>query len=185
MTTVPHLAFSHLGFHVYDLARMEDFYTRVLGFAVTDRGVGRGADLVFLSRDPREHHQIVLASGRTGDPGERTLNQISFRLGSLADLRAMHDRVGAEPEVGDINPINHGTAWSVYFRDPEGNRIELFVDSPWYVSQPVIDPLDLSLSDNDILRLTRERYGGEKEFQPVERWRADFSRNPNVNPNVS
>ena len=32
------LNFSHLGIHVSDLARMEDFYTRVLGFYVTDRG---------------------------------------------------------------------------------------------------------------------------------------------------
>ncbi|MCD6041260.1 MAG: hypothetical protein K0R40_863, partial [Burkholderiales bacterium] len=28
----------HMGIYVADLARMEDFYTRVLGFAVTDRG---------------------------------------------------------------------------------------------------------------------------------------------------
>ena len=51
--------------------RMQDFYTRVLGFTVTDGGELETAEgsmtIVFLSRDPREHHQIVLASGRPAD----------------------------------------------------------------------------------------------------------------------
>ena len=29
---------SHMGIHVQDLSRMEDFYTRVMGLVVTDRG---------------------------------------------------------------------------------------------------------------------------------------------------
>ena len=68
MARVPELAFSHFGFFVRDLERMADFYARVLGFAISDRGEldtphGK-VSLVFLTRDPREHHQIVLASGR-------------------------------------------------------------------------------------------------------------------------
>jgi catechol 2,3-dioxygenase-like lactoylglutathione lyase family enzyme len=38
-TSVPEFSFSHMGMFATDLARMEDFYTRVLGFAVTDKGV--------------------------------------------------------------------------------------------------------------------------------------------------
>ena len=71
MTSVPRLSFSHVGIFVTDIARMEDFYTRVLGFTVTDRGdleTPRGRlQFVFLSRDPREHHQVVMASGRPAD----------------------------------------------------------------------------------------------------------------------
>ena len=54
-----------------------------------------------------------------------------------------------------LNPTNHGGSWSIYFADPEGNRIELFVQTPWYVP-PVSIPLDLSLSDDEIHRLTQE-----------------------------
>ena len=66
-TPLPDLAFSHVGLFVHDLELMEGFYRRVLGFTVTDRGElpapsGR-VGLVFLSRDPREHHQLVLATG--------------------------------------------------------------------------------------------------------------------------
>jgi catechol-2,3-dioxygenase len=34
----PNLAFSHMGMTVHDHAKMERFYTRALGFTVTDRG---------------------------------------------------------------------------------------------------------------------------------------------------
>lgn len=177
---VPHLSFSHLGFYVFDLARMEDFYTRVLGFVVSDRGVVRGSDLVFLSRDAREHHQIVLVDGRRGRPDGTTINQISFRLAGLADLRVLYEIAGNEQAVTDLMAIDHGTAWSVYFRDPEGNRVELFVDSPWYVPQPVVEPLDLSLSDAEIRRRTEARHAADTGFRPIEQWRAEFGENPGV-----
>src|SRR5688572_23695366 len=68
VVATPALTFSHFGFFVRDIEHMADFYTRLLGFTVSDRGeldTPRGKmRFVFLTRDPREHHQIVLASGR-------------------------------------------------------------------------------------------------------------------------
>ena len=66
--------FSHMGLSVKDISKMEDFYTRVLGFTVTDRGHAGGMKLVFLSRDPMDHHQIVLASGRPAELPANTDN---------------------------------------------------------------------------------------------------------------
>src|SRR5271155_1101392 len=131
---VPELALSHFGFFVFAMPRMERFYTEALGFVVTDRGSLRGRDLLFLSRNPAEHHQIVMASGRTGKPDEQVINQLSFRVASLEALKEFHALIRQRDEVRDISPVSHGNAWSVYFRDPEGNRIELFVDAPWYVT---------------------------------------------------
>lgn len=170
---MPPLSFSHVGFFVFDLARMEAFYTRLLGFQVTDRGVARGRDLVFLSRDPREHHQIVLVAGRTA--AETTVNQISFRLPSLEALQEMAARVRAEPEASDIMGTDHGNSWSCYFRDPEGNRIELFVDAPWYVTQPRVEPLDLARPAAEIVAATLEACRGDPSFRPVEEWRAELA----------
>ena len=91
------VSFSHFGIYVTDLARMTDFYTRVLGMLVSDRGqVPGGSDLVFLSRDPDEHHQIVLATGRPSGVPFNVVNQISFKLPALADLKAMHARARRE-----------------------------------------------------------------------------------------
>jgi catechol 2,3-dioxygenase len=78
------LSFSHMGFYVRDLAHMARFYTEVMGFFVTDRGLLGAAQLVFLSRDPSEHHQIVLASGRPNDLSFNVINQISLRVPDLA-----------------------------------------------------------------------------------------------------
>jgi catechol 2,3-dioxygenase len=169
------VAFSHFGFYVKDLARMRDFYCRVLGFVETDRGVARGRQLIFLSRDPNEHHQIVLVEGRGGSLDEPVINQISLRVGSLAELKRRYALVKREAEATDLNPTDHGTAWSLYFRDPEGNRIELFVDSPWYVEQPRVDPLDLDASDEAIRARTRAAIETHPSFRPIEEWRRDFA----------
>ncbi|MEQ8697417.1 MAG: VOC family protein [Bauldia litoralis] len=169
------LDFSHVGVYVYDLETMHEFYVRVLGFKVTDKGIARGRPIVFLSRNPDEHHQIVLAEGRTGERSDRVVNQISLRAGGLQDLRDLKETLEAEPNVSDIDPICHGNAWSVYFRDPEGNRIEVFVDSPWYCDQPMIEPLDLSMSDEEIAQATRDAIKDRPGFQPLESWKAEFA----------
>ena len=51
------LMFSHMGFCVRDLPRMARFYKEILGFTETDSGDLCAVQLVFLSRDPTEHHQ--------------------------------------------------------------------------------------------------------------------------------
>ena len=64
-TRRPNAQFTHVGFMVTDLEGMIAFYTRVLGLVLTDRGpYYRGGEIVFLSRDHSEHHQVVFASGR-------------------------------------------------------------------------------------------------------------------------
>ncbi|MFO0989516.1 MAG: VOC family protein [Alphaproteobacteria bacterium] len=169
------VAFSHFGFYVRNLEQMRDFYCRVLGFVETDRGVARGRPIVFLSRDPKEHHQVVLVEGRTGGLDDLVINQISLRVGSLADLRTLYALIKREKAVGETYTTDHGTAWSVYFRDPENNRVELFVDSPWYVEQPRVDPLDLDASDAEIMARTRAAIEKHPSFRPIEVWQREFA----------
>jgi catechol-2,3-dioxygenase len=171
MTSVPEFSFSHMGIFVTDPARMEDFYTRVLGFSVTDRGNLGSTALVFLSRDPKEHHQIVLASGRPASGGFNPINQMSFRMADFAGLREMHRRLEHEG-VQDLAPVSHGNALSVYFKDPEGNRIELFVDTPWYVQQPLRIPMDMKLPDTEIWKWAEREARRQPGFKPVEEWRS-------------
>ena len=175
MANVPPVHFSHFGIFVFDLAKMEEFYTSVLGFIPTDRGIIREVqDLVFLSRDPNEHHQIVLCSGRTVPIGEKLINQISLRVDSIDDLRTMNASIAKHPEVSEINPINHVVAFSVYFADPEGNRVEIFCDTPWYTDQPHVEPLELEKSNEDLLAATELKYKDDPSFQPLAQWRANF-----------
>jgi len=169
------LAFSHFGFFVTDMPRMEDFYTRFMGFTVTDRGMLFDRNLVFLSRDPREHHQLVLVTGRPADMGYNVVHQISFLVDSLADLKEMHDRLKDE-QVSEIAPVSHGNALSVYFRDPEGNRIELYIHTPWYVTQPIRVPMDMTFAEGDIWKWAEELARSLPGYMPAAQREAEMAR---------
>ncbi len=169
------LNFSHLGIIVHNLARMEEFYTKVLGFTVSDRGVARGAKIVFTTWDENDHHQMVLVEGRPEHMPFNHINQMSFRVGSVEDLQAVHERVKGADGVHDLYGTNHGNAWSIYFRDPEGNRLEIFCDSPWYIDQPCVQDLDLSLPADEIRARSLEFCRNSRGFKPVEEHRKELA----------
>jgi catechol 2,3-dioxygenase-like lactoylglutathione lyase family enzyme len=177
--TRPGFSFSHFGMYVTDLAKLEDFYTRVLEFTVTDRGhldrpTGR-VDLVFLSRDPEEHHQLVLASGRPKDMAFNPINQISLKADSLGTLRNMLATLKREG-LPDITPITHGNAVSVYVPDPEGNRLELYFDLPWYVSQPLAIPVDLSGDEQQLMQRLEAHARALPGFKPQAEWKDEMAK---------
>ena len=161
------LRFSHVGLFVMDLEKMVDFYSRVLGFTITDRGKLPTGEIAFLSRDPKEHHQIALVTGRPEGLPNLIVNQISFRLDSLEELQEFY-RTLDKDEVSDIHPINHGVAWALYFRDPEGNRLELFVDTDCYIHQPCRDPLDLNRPADVIRAETKASCKTQPGYKPLE-----------------
>lgn len=172
MPELPKWEISHVGIFVTDMAKMREFYTRILGFKVMDSGeVRTGLSLTFLSKDPKDHHQIVLVSGRDkGTPS--TINQITFRVASIKEVRSMHSLLLANG-VDGIDPVDHGNAWSVYFMDPEGNRLEFFCDTPWYVAQPRRSALDFSLSDKEIEVKTYDSIAGDPSTRPFADWREE------------
>lgn len=167
------LNFSHVGLFVTDMARMVDFYTSRLGFLVTDEGRLGEARLTFLSRDARDHHQIVLVEGRPPGVPDRIVNQVSFRAESLSELLVFWRRVRGEAR--DLVAITHGNAWSIYFRDPEGNRLEVFADTPWHVPQPVRELIDLDRSEKEILAETEAFCRARPGCRPMSEWRRELA----------
>jgi catechol 2,3-dioxygenase-like lactoylglutathione lyase family enzyme len=160
---------SHFEIKVRNLPKMEEFYTGALGFLVTDRSPPGGHQMVFLSCNPGEHHQIVLAESDHGAFSAGSLDHLAFRVRDLQVLRRRH---GALQSYGSLalETVSHGTTWSIYVRDPEGNRIEFFVSTPWHVAQPLRFPIDMSLSDDDLMALTEEKISSLADFQPAGRW---------------
>ena len=164
------LVFSHMGIYVRDLERMARFYKDVMCFFETDRGDLGPVQLVFLSRDPSEHHQIVLATGRPADLSFSVINQISLRVPDLASLRTVRDRVKVEPDVSDLVCTSHGNAVSIYCRDPEGNRLEVFLDMPWYCEQPLREPIDLDQSDETVMAAAEALARSRPKFRSRAEW---------------
>jgi catechol 2,3-dioxygenase-like lactoylglutathione lyase family enzyme len=169
------LTLSHVGIFVTDIDRMVDFYTRFLGFVVSDRGPRTDGEIVFMTRDPREHHQFVMASGRPPDIPFNLINQLSFRVDSLDTLRALYRGLKSE-EVVDLGPVTHGNALSVYFHDPEKNRVELLIDTPWYVPQPYRIPVDIMVPDNELWAGMEKQVRATPGFKPRAEWAADIER---------
>jgi catechol 2,3-dioxygenase len=164
---------SHVGLYVRDVPKMIDFYTKVLGFVVSD-GAPDGR-ITFLSRNPSDHHQVVLVRGRETAPETFMVQQVSFNVGNLAAVQRAYKKVVAAG-CESIRPTSHGNAWSVYFRDPEGNQIEMFCDTPWYVQQPCGFPVDLTASEDEVYRATEEHCRSLPGFKPMEEWRAEISQ---------
>ncbi|MFI4948902.1 MAG: VOC family protein [Alphaproteobacteria bacterium] len=169
--TAPRL--SHVGLYVTDVPTMIDFYTRVLGFVVSD-GAEDGR-ITFLSRNPSDHHQVVLVRGRATEAEVPMVQQVSFNVGTLAQVQRAYRKV-REAGCKVVDPRCHGNAWSVYFSDPEGNRIEMFCDTPWYVPQPLGFEIDLDKSEDELYRETEAICRAKPGFKPIEEWRTEISK---------
>ena len=157
------LSWSHAVLHVMDEVRMEDFYSRVLGFQVTDRGpIAGDRRIIFMSQSAEEHHQLALITGREDVSASNTLAHLAFRVDDLPELRAVIARLRNE-ELAP-RPTSHGNTWSVYFQDPEQNGVEIFCDTPWQVKQPAGETWDMTLDDDALLAWTFEKFQNADRF---------------------
>ena len=159
----------HVGLYCHDLGKMRDFYAGVLGLAITDEDLERG--ICFLSAQPdAEHHELALAQAR--EPAQKTHNvqQVSFKVKSLDDVRAFYHRL-QDAGMRIERTITHGIACSVYFFDPEDNRIELYYTTPYKVRQPLGEKIDLDRPDAELLAFAQsfEETRGRRAA-PSRRW---------------
>ena len=175
MLTVTRPTPSHFGIFAQDAQRLVQFYTRVFGLTVTDHGRGRTfpVDLTFMSASPDQHHQLVIASGRPQEATFSTVMQISFVVPSIQSMRDIR-RMALEHGATAMRGLNHGNALSIYFSDPEGNTVEVYIDTPYYVAQPHGDPLDLDKSDEELMRETEAICRADPTFMPLDEWQAKF-----------
>ena len=117
----------HIVLKVRDAQQAKDFYTRVLGLQVAYEDRQHG--MVFLSFGT-EHHELALFQLATGEPPEAAqpgVHHIAWQLGSFAELQAAHREL-VELGIPVEATVEHNVTRSVYFFDPDGNRVELYCD---------------------------------------------------------
>ena len=143
---MPVAGLGHVGIYADDLMKQRDFYTRVIGLSIADEDLdGRG--MCFMSADPvSEHHEFVLMKGRVSSDDTNTIQQISFKVPTIQDLRDYHKRL-LDEDIKVERIVSHGNAFGMYFFDPEGNRVELYYKTGFPVPQPHGDLIDLTRSD--------------------------------------
>ena len=82
------LGWSHTVLNIQDKEKILDFYINTLGFKVSDSGpiFENGPEIIFISYDPDEHHQLAFVIGREDIGTPTALNHISFRAVSYTHL---------------------------------------------------------------------------------------------------
>ena len=122
------LAFHHVAVQCHDLDRCERFYRRVLGLRVLrrwprkeggDRSVwlalGDDGDAGFLALERAEE----VPAPRPWRDGSAGLHLVALHI-APSERRTWEDRLEAEGVL-----VMHRPRWTIYFHDPEGNRIGL------------------------------------------------------------
>jgi catechol-2,3-dioxygenase len=146
----------HVGLSARDPAALAAFYHEVLGLHVvggsTADASAFGATAFLGSNPAEESHDLALFANSASQ-------YTAFKVGSLAHLRAMYQRV-----LGRGVPVkmafNHGVSIAFYFEDPEGHLIEVYWPTGIAWPQPYGDPIDLALSEEAIQRKVRELAAG-------------------------
>jgi catechol-2,3-dioxygenase len=118
---------AHIALRTNRLHDLIDWYSLVLG-----AHVAHASDKVaFLTYDD-EHHRIALIALHDYPPRDETIRvgyyHTAFAYDSLADLLGNFVRL-RELGIVPYRSINHGPTVSLYYADPDGNQIELQVDS--------------------------------------------------------
>jgi catechol 2,3-dioxygenase-like lactoylglutathione lyase family enzyme len=133
---MPPTKLAHIVFQTNRMPAMRDWYCSVLG----GRVIYENPHLCFVTYDD-EHHRVAfidfgplaardpqateLGVKPVEPPG---LHHVAFTFGALGELLDTYERLKAR----GIRPffcVNHGPTTSMYFRDPDGNRVEMQIDS--------------------------------------------------------
>jgi len=98
---------------------------------VLDASLAFGTPLISFITYDDEHHRVAFVNmPQIGDcdPMAAGLDHVAFTYGSLRELIATYERLKKD----DLLPgwcINHGPTTSLYYKDPDGNQVELQIDN--------------------------------------------------------
>ena len=117
----------HVVIKVCNLEKAEAFYQGILGMPVIARS--SEASMSFFSLG--NHHDFALMalgdSAEKPSPKSTGLAHVAFKIGN--DLDTLREAQAHLTNAGiQAAPVDHEVTQSLYFADPDGNQVELYVD---------------------------------------------------------
>lgn len=141
----------HLVLKVRDLERSVKFYTKVLGFKVSDAYPdsmipGR---MVFMRCNP-DHHGLALVGGAAQDSENAELHHLAFEVATIDEVLRARDHLRQHNVPIEFDGRRRaGAQVAVEFRDPDNHMLEIY----WGLDQ----------------------VGTDGRTRPPEEWREEFS----------
>jgi len=132
---MPPSKLAHVVFQTNHIKELRDWYCTVLDGHV----IYENPHLSFVTYDD-EHHRVAFADFAPLSPrdtntelmvkhGEQPgLHHVAFTFGSMGELLDNYVRL-RDQGIRPFYCVNHGPTTSMYYRDPDGNRIELQIDN--------------------------------------------------------
>ena len=118
----------HVTIKTSRLDQMVDWYRTVVGAEVQFRD----ANNAWMTNDAANHRIAFLSVPALEDDPEKVkhngMHHSAFEYKSFDDLIASHDRLRDEGILPAF-ALDHGLTISIYYRDPEGNHVELQSDN--------------------------------------------------------
>jgi catechol 2,3-dioxygenase len=156
----------HVNLYVRNAERSHKWYEDVLGLHTYHYRPGFAA---FMSANKDMSHEVALMQVGDDAPlqqkGQVGLNHLAFMMESLDDLQDAYHRL-KEKGVKIDRIVDHGLSLGIYFRDPDGNGLEVSYELPreqW--------PRQDQVFASDVVRLGRfpGPWDAELAAQPARR----------------
>jgi catechol 2,3-dioxygenase len=123
-------ALGHVVLRVTDQSRAERFYGETLGLPICARFDEDGMKMTFFTLGNHHDFAVMEVSGEdgAGGPSAVGLHHVAFKIGDRLDqLREAKVKLEAAGIV--LRPADHEVTKSLYFEDPDGNGVEVYVDA--------------------------------------------------------
>jgi catechol 2,3-dioxygenase len=129
---------NHVVFNVNDLDKAVKFYTEVVGMKLVLRFDDR--KMAFVSFGDHHHDIALFQVGGTPEPDRQWhgFNHLAMEYeGGPEVLDQLHQRlIDKGAKIDNLEGHNAGRHKSVYFFDPDGNRLEFYWENPnWQAQQ--------------------------------------------------
>lgn len=156
----------HIALRVGDEDRSRSFYREILGFDVSEQDPEHGG--TFMTLGDNFHALDVFphpnpSSVQQPNPDQIGLFHIAFEVGSYSDLKEAYCALQAH-NVPISHATDHVSQRSIYFADPDGNRLEVYYEVPDALERYAVEPRG---DDDKPLQVT-------KPGEPLPAWLDDM-----------
>ena len=118
--------FAHFVLRTANRGPLCDWYVKVLNA----RKVFENDYISFITYDDEHHRVAFIQVPDLEKPSDKAwgLAHVAYTLANLGQLLGTYRRLKADGIV-PVRTINHGPTVSMYYKDPDGNQVELQVDA--------------------------------------------------------